>query len=75
MKTVDYTPVSNHGRSPVYRRNRMLQVVQLQLCEQERAFSVRFYRGRNGKPGKLHWLGECPLRKEGIGNVSKFETG
>lgn len=35
----------------------MLQVVQLQLCEQERAFSVRLYRGRNGKPGKLHRLG------------------
>ena len=35
----------------------MLQVVQLQLSKQERAFSVRLYRGRNGKPGKLHWLG------------------
>lgn len=35
----------------------MLQVVQLQLCEQERAFSVRFYWGRNGKPRKLHRLG------------------
>ena len=35
----------------------MLQVVQLQFCEQERAFSVRLYRGRNGKPGKFYWLG------------------